>query len=131
MQYKNNFFLKNRIVFIFFVILIIFQITNFTINRINFDINNILNAFKPDYGEKEALPTELIEIKKILKKHNLKEFNLDKELILNTYYYQRTIEYFYPIKFNENSSYIISKEKNTQSECKKLFANSKLIFEKC
>ncbi len=127
----NNTFLKDRIVFIFFIILIIFQITNFTLNRINFDINHILNAFNPNYGEKESLPTELIEIKKILIKHNLKEFNLDKKLILDTYYYQRTIEYFYPIKFNKSSSYIISKTRNIQSGCKKLFANKKLIFEKC
>ena len=131
MNKKNNTFLNNKIIFIFFITIIIFQITNFTINRINFNLNNIPNSFDPDYGEKEALLPELIEIKKILKKNNLKEFNLDKELILNSYYYQRTIEYFYPIKFNENSSYIISKKKNTQSKCKKLFANNKLIFEKC
>ena len=63
--------------------------------------------FSKGTGVIYAVSPEIIEINKIIKKHNLKNFELSKNLKKDTYIYQRSIEYNYPIRINSNSKFII------------------------
>ena len=49
---------------------------------------------------------EVIESKNILKKHKAIDFNLSAGLKEDVYFYQRFIEFNYPIRINSNSNLI-------------------------
>ena len=82
--------------------------------RSGFKYEIIKNPFNENSGINYALSSEVIESNDILKKHKAIDFNLSENLKLganltpnkNTYFYQRSIEFNYPIRINEASRLI-------------------------
>ena len=90
----------------FFLILCIIQLFYIFHFRSGFKYEIIKNPFNESSGISYALPAAVIEANSILKKQKAINFNLSESLKKNTYLYQRTIEFNYPIRINESSKLI-------------------------
>ena len=94
---------KFKFFFLILCIIQLFYIFNF---RSGFKYEIIKNPFSKNSGVFYALSSEIIESNNILKKHKAVDFNLSKDLRKDIYLYQRSIEFNYPIRINENSRLI-------------------------
>ena len=90
----------------FFIILCIIQLLYIFHFRSGFKYEIIKNPFNKNSGISYALSAEVIEINSILKKQRAINFNLSESLKQNTYLYQRTIEFNYPIRINKSSKLV-------------------------
>ena len=90
----------------FFLIICILQLSYIFHFRSGFKYEIIKNPFNENSGISYALSPEIIESKNILKKHKVIDFNLSEGLKKDTYLYQRSIEFNYPIRINEASRLI-------------------------
>ena len=90
----------------FFIILCVVQLFYIFHFRSGFKYEVIKDPFNENSGISYALSPEIIESKNILKKHKVIDFNLSEGLKKDTYLYQRTIEFNYPIRINEASRFI-------------------------
>ena len=90
----------------FFLILCVMQLFYIFYFRSDFKYEIIKNPFDENSGISYALSAEVIESKLILKKQKAIDFNLSKSLKKDTYFYQRSIEFNYPIRINESSQLI-------------------------
>ena len=90
----------------FFIILCIIQLFYIFHFRSGFKYEIIKNPFNENTGISHALSAEVIKSKLILKKHKAIDFNLSESLKNDTYFYQRSIEFNYPIRINESSKLI-------------------------
>ena len=91
---------------IFFLIVCIIQLFYIFYFRSGFKYEIIKNPFNENSGINYALSSEVIESNDILKKHKATDFNLSEGLKKDTYLYQRSIEFNYPIRINETSRLI-------------------------
>ena len=90
----------------FFLIVCIIQLFYIFYFRSGFKYEIIKNPFNENSGINYALSSEVIESNDILKKHKAIDFNLSESLKKDTYLYQRSIEFNYPIRINETSRLI-------------------------
>ena len=90
----------------FFLILCIIQLFYIFHFRSGFKYEIIKNPFNESSGISYALSADVIEANSILKKQKAINFNLSESLKKNTYLYQRTIEFNYPIRINESSKLV-------------------------
>jgi len=90
----------------FFLIICIIQLFYIFHFRSGFEYEIIKSPFNENSGIFYALSPEVIESNYILKKHKALDFNLSEDLKKNTYLYQRSIEFNYPIRINETSQLI-------------------------
>ena len=90
----------------FFLIVCIIQLFYIFYFRSGFKYEIIKNPFNENSGINYALSSEVIESNDILKKHKATDFNLSEALKKDTYLYQRSIEFNYPIRINESSQLI-------------------------
>ena len=90
----------------FFLIVCIIQLFYIFYFRSGFKYEIIKNPFNENSGINYALSSEVIESNDILKKHKAIDFNLSEGLKKDTYLYQRSIEFNYPIRINETSRLI-------------------------
>ena len=99
----------------FFIILCVIQLFYIFHFRSGFKYEIIKNPFNESSGISYALHPSVIESNDFLKKHKAIDFNLSENLKLganlptpnkNTYFYQRSIEFNYPIRINETSQLI-------------------------
>ena len=90
----------------FFLIVCIIQLFYIFYFRSGFKYEIIKNPFNENSGINYALSSEVIEINDILKKHKAIDFNLSEGLKKDTYFYQRSVEFNYPIRINETSRLI-------------------------
>ena len=90
----------------FFIILCVIQLFYIFHFRSGFKYEIIKNPFNENAGVSYALSAEVIEANSILKKQKAIDFNLSESLKKDTYLYQRTIEFNYPIRINESSKII-------------------------
>ena len=90
----------------FFLIICILQLSYLFHFRSGFKYEIIKDPFNENSGISYALSPEIIESKNILKKHKVIDFNLSEGLKKDTYLYQRSIEFNYPIRINEASRLI-------------------------
>ena len=90
----------------FFLILCIIQLFYIFHFRSGFKYEIIKNPFNESSGISYALSAEVIEANSILKKQKAINFNLSESLKKDTYLYQRTIEFNYPIRINESSKLV-------------------------
>ena len=103
--------IKFKFFFLAICIIQLFYIFHF---RSGFKYEIIKNPFNENSGIFYALSSEVVELNDILKKHKAIDFNLSENLKLganltpnkNTYFYQRSIEFNYPIRINEASRLI-------------------------
>ena len=91
---------------LFFLIVCIIQLFYIFYFRSGFKYEIIKNPFNENSGINYALSSEVIEINDILKKHKAIDFNLSEGLKKDTYFYQRSVEFNYPIRINETSRLI-------------------------
>ena len=94
---------KIKVLFVVICILQLFYIFHF---RSGFQYEIIKNPLGENSGLFYAVSPEVIESKNILKKHKAIDFNLSTGLKEDVYFYQRIIEFNYPIRINSNSNLI-------------------------
>ena len=93
--------------------------------RINFNWINLTNSFKKNYKGELLLPKETLELAKIIKKEGLSYYKLDSSFLNNQYIYQRTVEYIYPVRINNNlnESFTLKNTKNENCKIIKSYTN--------
>ena len=97
---KSN---KLKILFLAICVLQLFYLFHF---RSGFKYQIIKNPFGVNSGIDFALTPMVIESKKILKNQKLSTFNVSAVLRNDGYFYQRTIEFNYPIRLEKSSKSI-------------------------
>ena len=90
----------------FFIILCVIQLFYIFHFRSGFKYEIIKNPFNENAGISYALSAEVIEANSILKKQKVIDFNLSEGFKKDTYLYQRTIEFNYPLRIKESSKHI-------------------------
>ena len=123
--------LKNNKTLIFFFLFGLLQIYYLYSKRSNFDFNVLSDPFKENSYLEEVLEKPVLETKIILQANKLKKFNLSENLSnKDSYFYQRIIEYNYPIRLDENSEYTFFL-KNENSNCKEIHKGKFVDLKKC
>ena len=116
----------------FFIILCVIQLFYIFHFRSNFKYEVMKNPFDENSGISHALSLEVVESKLILKKQKAIDFNLSKSLKKNTYFYQRSIEFNYPIRINEASRLIFFRiDEDIPNICKVIEAGKYLKLTQC
>ena len=125
----------------FFLILCIIQLFYIFHFRSGFKYEIIKNPFNESSGISYALHPSVIESNDFLKKHKAIDFNLSESLKLganlttpnqNTYFYQRSIEFNYPIRINEASRLIFfSNDEDIPNTCKIIETGKYLKLTQC
>ena len=94
---------KTKILFLIICILQLFYLFNF---RSGFRYEIIRDPFNENSGISYAVSPEVIESRDILKKYEAIHFNLSKKLKNDVYFYQRSLEFNYPIRINQSSKLV-------------------------
>ena len=116
----------------FFLILCIIQLLYIFHFRSGFKYEIIKNPFSKNSGVFYALSSEIIESNNILKKHKAVDFNLSEDLRKDIYLYQRSIEFNYPIRINENSRLIFFHvDEDIPNACTVIETGEYLKFTQC
>ena len=116
----------------FFIILCVIQLFYIFHFRSNFKYEVMKNPFDENSGISHALSLEVVESKLILKKQKAIDFNLSKSLKKDTYFYQRSIEFNYPIRINESSKIIFfSNAEDIPNVCKIIEIGKYLTLTQC
>ena len=116
----------------FFLILCIIQLFYIFHFRSGFKYEIIKNPFNESSGISYALSAEVIEANSILKKQKAINFNLSESLKKDTYLYQRTIEFNYPIRINESSKLVFFlNTEDIPNTCKVIEAGKYLMLTQC
>ena len=116
----------------FFIILCVIQLFYIFHFRSGFKYEIIKNPFDENSGISHALSPEVIESKLILKKQKAIDFNLSKSLKKDIYFYQRSIEFNYPIRINEASRLIFFlKDEDIPNTCTIIETGKYLKFTQC
>lgn len=104
----------SRKLYFFFLAVCVIQLFYIFQFRSGFKFEVFKNPFNQKSGILYAVPSEVVELNKILKKNNFNDFNLSENFKSNTYLYQRAIEFNYPIRINKSSDNIfyLIEEKN-------------------
>ena len=124
--------MTNKKIRILFVIIFILQLFYLFQYRSGFQYEIIKNPFKKNAGISFVVSPAIIESNHILKKFNAEDFNLSEIIKNNSYLYQRSIEFNYPIRLKENSKmfFFLIKE-NIPEGCEILETGRYLKFAKC
>ena len=116
----------------FFLILCVIQLFYIFYFRSDFKYEIIKNPFDENSGISYALSAEVIESKLILKKQKAIDFNLSESLKNDTYFYQRSIEFNYPIRINEISRFVLFlNEEYVPSTCKVIETGKHVKLAQC
>ena len=94
---------KTKILFLIICTLQLFYLFNF---RSGFQYEIIRDPFNENSGISYAVSPEVIESRDILKKYEAIHFNLSKKLKNDVYFYQRSLEFNYPIRINQSSKLV-------------------------
>ena len=123
---------KFRILKIFFLVLFFLQFFYIYQFRSGFNFVILKNPFAKDSGLEFSLPPQVIESSKLIKKHQIDNFNLSDGIKNNEALYQRIIEFNYPIKFTkEENIYFFLKQEVFSEKCKILERGEYLYLNKC
>ncbi len=120
-----------RIKFIFLIICLlqIFYIFQF---RSGFKYEVLKNPFGRDTGINYALPLEVVEIRDVIIKKKVNNFNLSEDFINNKYLYQRAIEFNYPIRIKKDSKFIFYlKNESISNSCQLIESGNYIKLAKC
>ena len=116
----------------FFIILCIIQLFYIFHFKSGFKYEIIKNPFDENSGISYALSAEVIESKLILNKQKAIDFNLSKSLKKDTYFFQRSIEFNYPIRINEISRFVLFlNEEYVPSTCKVIETGKHVKLAQC
>ena len=98
--------MMSKKLYFFFLVVCVIQLFYIFHFRSGFKFEVFKNPFNQKSGIMYAVPSEVVELNKILKKNNFNDFNLSENFTSNTFLYQRAIEFNYPIRINKNSDNI-------------------------
>ena len=97
--------MKTKKVYFFFVILCLIQLFYLLHYRSAFKFEILKDPFSINSGRSYAVSPEIIESNFILSRDSIPNFSLSQKIRENEYFYQRFVEFNYPIKIKNNSSY--------------------------
>ena len=116
----------------FFLIVCVFQLAYLFHYRSDFKYEIIKNPFHKDSGIRYAVSVEILESRDLIKKNKVTNFNLSESLKKDTYFYQRSIEFNYPVRLNENSEFIFFLiNENLPNNCSQIQEGSYLKLAEC
>ena len=98
--------MRTKIIKYFFIALCIIQLFYIFYYRSGFKYEILKNPFKYNSGINYALTKEVIETKNIIEETRIKNFYFSKKLKEDTYFYQRSVEYNYPVRIDTSSKFI-------------------------
>ena len=127
MSFQNN----NKIKFIL-VFLIFFQLFYIANKRLAFKTEIFKNSFLKDFGSEYVMTKDILELKEITNDLKLEKFNISEKLSENVFFFQRSIEFLYPIKIDKKSENIFfSSEEEIPNNCIILNQYKHLTLAKC
>jgi hypothetical protein len=120
---------KTKILFLIICTLQLFYLFNF---RSGFRYEIIRDSFNENSGISYAVSPEVIESRDILKKYEAIHFNLSKKLKNDVYFYQRSLEFNYPIRINQSSKLVFfSINEDISEKCKVIETGKYLKLTQC
>ena len=120
---------KTKILFLIICILQLFYLFTF---RSGFKYEIIKDPFNENSGISYAVSSEVIESRDILKKYEATRFNLSKKLKDDVYFYQRSLEFNYPIRINQSSKFVFfSINEDISEKCKVIETGKYLKLTQC
>ncbi len=120
---------KTKILFLIICTLQLFYLFNF---RSGFRYEIIRDPFNENSGITYAVSKEIIESKDILKRNKIVHFNLSKKLKDDVYFYQRSLEFNYPIRINQSSKFVFfSINEDISEKCKVIETGKYLKLTQC
>ena len=120
---------KTKLLLIIIIILQLFYIAN---KKVNFRFDILINSFVPNFGSEYILTEDILELKLITNEEKFTFFNISERLKKDDYFYQRSIEFLYPIRINENLSEIFfSKNEKIPNKCKTKKIYKHFILAQC
>ena len=121
-----------RILKILFIIICIIQLFYLFQYRSGFKYEIIKNPFDKNAGISFALSPEVIESNDILIRQKANDFKLSENLAQDTYFYQRSIEFNFPIRINNSSKLIFFHiEEDIPNTCKIIETGKYLQLTQC
>ena len=114
--------LKNKNVIakliLYFILVLLLAMTVSRIYSQKMIITDIFLSFKKESGAR-ALPVKIQSMKIMALRQKLSDVGLDSYLYDNHLIYQRAVEYLYPVRINQKSSYIFIDRTNlVNKRCK-------------
>tara|TARA_B100001167_G_C16534866_1_gene196192 strand:- start:116 stop:502 length:387 start_codon:yes stop_codon:yes gene_type:complete len=127
MSFQNN--NKIKFILVFLIFLQLFYIAN---KRLDFETEIFKKSFLKDFGSEYVMTSDILELKKITNDLKLEKFNISKKLTENVFFFQRSIEFLYPIKIDKKSKNIFfSSEEVIPNNCNILNQYEHLNHVKC
>ena len=100
--------------------------------QLDFKFNILLNSFTKNFGSEYSLPKKLIELKDYSIKSDFKEINLSSKLKQNIFFYQRSVEFLFPIKIlNKSKKTFFSFKEDIPNTCQIKKKLTHFIFAIC
>ena len=121
---KNLFFLS------LIVIICLVKLFHIGYYRVNFSTNLLLHSFDKDFANNLAVNQNVLEAHGLIKKSNIPDFNLSNNLNLSGYFRQRIVEFSYPVRFDENSKFIIALS-DSRINCKIKIESERIRIHEC
>ena len=127
MSFQNN--NKIKILLIILIFLQLFYIAN---KRLDFKTEIFKKSFLKDFGSEYVMTKDILELKEITKNLKLEKFNISEKLSENVFFFQRSVEFLYPIKIDKKSeNTFFSSEEKIPSSCNILNQYKHLNHAKC
>jgi hypothetical protein len=126
--------MREKIIFLLFL-LCLAKLYHIADRRMNFSLDLLINSFSLNAGERSSLEPfagDVIKIKDYFLIKKVSEYKLSEDILKNCpRCSQRIIEFIYPVKFNQNSAFLIAyKNEEKQKNCKIVsFTESYNIYE--
>ena len=126
-SFQNN--NKIKFILVFLIFLQLFYIAN---KRLDFETEIFKKSFLKDFGSEYVMTSDILELKKITNDLKLEKFNISKKLTENVFFFQRSIEFLYPIKIDKKSENIFfSSVEEIPNNCNILKQYKHLNHAKC
>ena len=122
---------RNNLIFLSLIVIIcLIKLFHIGYYRINFSTNLLFHAFKKDFANNLAVNQNVLEAHGLIKKSNIPDFNLSNNLNLSGYFRQRIVEFSYPVRFDENSKFIIALS-DSRINCKIKIESERIRIHEC
>ena len=123
---------KINIIKVFLVVICLLQLLYLLNSRSGFQYEIFKNPLNENSGLYYALSPEIIESKKILKNQKVDHFNLSEQLKKKNYFFQRTIEFNYPIRMLDKSKmFLFESKEELPANCKLVESRQYLKLAEC
>ena len=127
--------MRKKIIYLLFILCLI-KLYDIADRSLNFSPKLLINSFKEKAGEKSSLgrmADDIIPIRNFLLNKNILEFKLSEEIIKNNeMYYQRIIEFSYPIKTRQSANILVALNvEDAQENCELLYLTQNFNIYEC